>query len=257
MIQALLLGIIGFIANCDYALGTSLIKNPIVTGPLVGLVMGDLTQGVIIGGVLELAFIGAQSVGAFVPPNVVVGGVLGTAFAISTGSGAEVAVTLAYPIALLAAVVENVFMSFIFPIAGTWADKFAAEGDYRKIELVHMGGGLFSSVVFGALCTLGFMLGSAQVEAVVNAIPTVITDGLTVATGILPAMGFAMLAQMTINKKVVVFFAIGFVLSSYMGVPVLGIAILGVAAAILQTGLLNGDAPAAQAVIDGGDDDDF
>lgn len=123
MIQALLLGIIGFIANCDYALGTSLIKNPIVTGPLVGLVMGDLTQGVIIGGVLELAFIGAQSVGAFVPPNVTVGGVLGTAFAISTGSGAEVAVTLAYPIALLAAVVENVFMSFIFPIAGTWADK--------------------------------------------------------------------------------------------------------------------------------------
>jgi fructoselysine/glucoselysine PTS system EIIC component len=257
MIQALLLGIIGFIANCDYALGTSLIKNPIVTGPLVGLVMGDLTQGVIIGGVLELAFIGAQSVGAFVPPNVVVGGVLGTAFAISTGSGAEVAVTLAYPIALLAAVVENVFMSFIFPIAGTWADKYAAEGDYRKIELIHMGGGLFSSVCFGALCTLGFMLGSAQVEAVVNAIPAVITDGLTVATGILPAMGFAMLAQMTVNKKVVVFFAIGFVLSSYMGVPVLGIAILGVAAAILQTGLLNGDAPAVQAAIDGGDDDDF
>lgn len=257
MIQALLLGIIGFIANCDYALGTSLIKNPIVTGPLVGLVMGDLTQGVIIGGVLELAFIGAQSVGAFVPPNVVVGGVLGTAFAISTGSGAEVAVTLAYPIALLAAVVENVFMSFIFPIAGTWADKYAAEGDYRKIELIHMGGGLFSSVCFGALCTLGFMLGSAQVEAVVNAIPAVITDGLTVATGILPAMGFAMLAQMTVNKKVVVFFAIGFVLSSHMGVPVLGIAILGVAAAILQTGLLNGDAPAVQAAIDGGDDDDF
>lgn len=257
MIQALLLGIIGFIANCDYALGTSLIKNPIVTGPLVGLVMGDLTQGVIIGGVLELAFIGAQSVGAFVPPNVVVGGVLGTALAISTGSGAEVAVTLAYPIALLAAVVENVFMSFIFPIAGTWADKYAAEGDYRKIELIHMGGGLFSSVCFGALCTLGFMLGSAQVEAVVNAIPAVITDGLTVATGILPAMGFAMLAQMTVNKKVVVFFAIGFVLSSYMGVPVLGIAILGVAAAILQTGLLNGDAPAVQAAIDGGDDDDF
>ena len=257
MIQALLLGIIGFIANCDYALGTSLIKNPIVTGPLVGLVMGDLTQGVIIGGVLELAFIGAQSVGAFVPPNVVVDGVLGTAFAISTGSGAEVAVTLAYPIALLAAVVENVFMSFIFPIAGTWADKYAAEGDYRKIELIHMGGGLFSSVCFGALCTLGFMLGSAQVEAVVNAIPAVITDGLTVATGILPAMGFAMLAQMTVNKKVVVFFAIGFVLSSYMGVPVLGIAILGVAAAILQTGLLNGDAPAVQAAIDGGDDDDF
>lgn len=63
MLQAILLGIIAFIGNCDYALGTSLIKNPIVLGPVVGLVMGDVTQGIIIGGILELAFIGAQSVG--------------------------------------------------------------------------------------------------------------------------------------------------------------------------------------------------
>lgn len=40
MIQALLLGAIAFFGNCDYALGTSLLKNPIVLGPLVGLVLG-------------------------------------------------------------------------------------------------------------------------------------------------------------------------------------------------------------------------
>lgn len=258
MLQALLLGLIAFVANCDYAFGTSLIKNPIVVGPAVGLVMGDVAQGIIIGGVLELAFIGAQSVGAFVPPNVVVGGTLGTAFAIATGSGAEVAVTLAYPIALLAAIVENIFMSFLFPITGTWADKYAVEGNYRGVELVHIGDGIVQSLAFGSLVVAGFLLGSETVEAFVNSIPAFITDGLTVATGILPAIGFAMLAQMTVNKAVVVFFFGGFILSAYMGVPVLGIAMIGAIAAILYTGLLS-DKPAAatSAALDGGDDDDF
>ena len=176
MLQAILLGIIAFIGNCDYALGTSLIKNPIVLGPVVGLVMGDVTQGIIIGGILELAFIGAQSVGAFVPPNVVVGGVLGTAFAISTGKGAEVAVTLAYPIALLASIFENLFMSAIFPLTGTWADKYAEKGNARAIEMIHIGDGIVQSLTFGLLVVFGFLLGSSQVEKFVNSIPSVITD---------------------------------------------------------------------------------
>lgn len=254
MLQAILLGIIAFIGNCDYALGTSLIKIPIVLGPVVGLVMGDVTQGIIIGGILELAFIGAQSVGAFVPPNVVVGGVLGTAFAISTGKGAEVAVTLAYPIALLASIFENLFMSAIFPLTGTWADKYAEKGNARAIEMIHISDGIVQSLTFGLLVVFGFLLGSGQVETLVNSIPSVITDGLTVATGLLPGMGFAMLAQMTLNKKVVPFFFLGFLLSAYIGVPVLGIALLGVIAAFLKVDFFSNK---TEVVVDGGEDDDF
>lgn len=254
MLQAILLGIIAFIGNCDYALGTSLIKNPIVLGPVVGLVMGDVTQGIIIGGILELAFIGAQSVGAFVPPNVVVGGVLGTAFAISTGKGAEVAVTLAYPIALLGSIFENLFMSAIFPLTGTWADKYAEKGNARAIEMIHIGDGIVQSLTFGLLVAFGFLLGSSQVETLVNSIPSVITDGLTVATGLLPGMGLAMLAQMTLNKKVVPFFFLGFLLSAYIGVPVLGIALLGVIAAFLKVDFFSNK---TEVIVDGGEDDDF
>ena len=237
MLQAILLGIIAFIGNCDYALGTSLIKNPIVLGPVVGLVMGDVTQGIIIGGILELAFIGAQSVGAFVPPNV-----------------AEVAVTLAYPIALLASIFENLFMSAIFPLTGTWADKYAEKGNARAIEMIHIGDGIVQSLTFGLLVVFGFLLGSSQVETLVNSIPSVITDGLTVATGLLPGMGFAMLAQMTLNKKVVPFFFLGFLLSAYIGVPVLGIALLGVIAAFLKVDFFSNK---TEVVVDGGEDDDF
>ncbi|MCW3744800.1 PTS sugar transporter subunit IIC [Enterococcus gallinarum] len=37
---------------------------------------------------------------------------------------------------------------------------------------------------------LGFSLGSSKMGAVVNAIPSVITDGLSIATGMLPSYWF-------------------------------------------------------------------
>ncbi|MFO5484642.1 PTS sugar transporter subunit IIC, partial [Klebsiella pneumoniae] len=37
MVEALLLGLVAFIAQSEYALGTSLISRPIVTGLLTGL----------------------------------------------------------------------------------------------------------------------------------------------------------------------------------------------------------------------------
>ena len=76
-------------------------------------------------------------------------------------------------------------------------------------------------------------------EAIVNAIPAVITDGLSIACGLLPGIGFAMLAQMIMNKKVIPFFFLGFVLSAYFKIPVVGIAILGVIAVFLKIDFKN------------------
>ena len=61
MLQALLLGLIAFVAQSEFALGTSLISRPIVTGLFTGLVMGDIKTGLIMGATLELAFIGSLS----------------------------------------------------------------------------------------------------------------------------------------------------------------------------------------------------
>ena len=54
MVEALLLGLVAFIAQSEYALGTSLISRPIVTGLLTGLVLGDVQTGVIMGATLDL-----------------------------------------------------------------------------------------------------------------------------------------------------------------------------------------------------------
>ena len=49
LIQAILLGLVAFIAQSEYALGTSLLSRPIVTGLFTGIVLGDVKAGIIMG----------------------------------------------------------------------------------------------------------------------------------------------------------------------------------------------------------------
>ncbi len=46
LIQAILLGLVAFIAQSEYALGTSR-SRPIVTGLFTGIVLGDVKAGII------------------------------------------------------------------------------------------------------------------------------------------------------------------------------------------------------------------
>lgn len=57
------------------------------------------------------------------------------------------------------------------------------------------------------------------------------TDGLSIAAGMLPVVGIGMLMRYMPVKKFLPFILIGFVLSAYLSMPVLGIAIVGFAAA--------------------------
>ena len=125
MLQAFLLGMIAFIAQSEFALGTSLISRPIVTGLFTGIVMGDIKAGIIMGATLELAFIGSFSVGGAIPPDVVTGGILGVAFAIASKSGVETVLLLALPIATFTLILKNVYLGIIIPMLAHKADAYA------------------------------------------------------------------------------------------------------------------------------------
>lgn len=54
IVQALLLGLLGGIGIWDSRVGGIwMIDRPLVLGPLVGLILGDFTTGIIVGGSLE------------------------------------------------------------------------------------------------------------------------------------------------------------------------------------------------------------
>ncbi|KAF1300590.1 MULTISPECIES: PTS mannose/fructose/sorbose/N-acetylgalactosamine transporter subunit IIC [Enterococcus] len=253
---ALLIGLVGFLGPMDFAIGSNLLNRPIIMGPLVGLILGDFTQGIIIGASLELIFMGAVSVGAYLPPDVIVGGVLGTAFAISLGKGIGAAVTIAMPIAMLSLAIGNL-LSIVFPMIAHVGDRYAEEGKAGGITGALWSVGLIECFRRGVLCFVGYYLGSTRIEQVLDMIPQPIIDGLEVSANLLPAIGFAILLQMILNKSILPYFFLGFLLSSYLKVPVLGVALFGL---ILVFIMYNNKANTQQPIATDGevlDDDDF
>ena len=58
LLQAFALGLLAFIAGLDMFNGLTHMHRPVVLGPLVGLILGDLHTGILTGGTLELVWMG-------------------------------------------------------------------------------------------------------------------------------------------------------------------------------------------------------
>lgn len=253
LLKAILLGLVAMIGHATFLTGTSLLDRPIVMCTLTGLVMGDLQSGIIIGAMMELAFIGAFSVGGALPPEMISGGILGAALTIASGNSLEVALTIGIPIASLALILKNACKIFILPYFVHKADDYAKKGDSKGVSRMHMiGGFLYLNIPLGLFVGLAFYLGNSAMQTILNAIPEFVKNGLTIATGLMPALGFAILASMIINKKNAVFLFLGFLLAAYLNISVTGIALFGIVTAIVLVSMQT----TQTAVTAGGDDDD-
>ncbi len=212
--------------------GTPMVIRPIVVSPVVGALLGDLHTGVLVGATLELVFMGAIQIGAAVPPDVLVGAGLGTAFAIQSGQGADIALALSLPIAILAQSLKVV----VFIIRSWFMDlavHLAEAGDIRNMYMLNIGGLLLQCFMYFGVGFVAVLFGSPAVEAFVNSIPQAVLNGLSVAGGLLPAVGFALLLLPMMDKRNVLYFILGFVLVSYLKLPVMAITILGIVLAFI------------------------
>ena len=97
LLNALLLSLIYLVSRTDMINGYMMLTKPIVLGPLVGLVLGDLQAGILIGATLELAFIGVMNIGISVSMDVSIATIVGGGLAILSGQDAAFALTIAIP----------------------------------------------------------------------------------------------------------------------------------------------------------------
>lgn len=233
MLQALIIGLIAGIGILDErVLGATLFGRPIVLSVFVGLALGDIKQGIIIGAQLELIWMGIAGIGAATPPDYVTGGVIGTALAIVSGKGIGIALTIAVPVAVLAQ-----SLGTLVRVINLWfshrADKYATTADFKGINLMlWIPTFLFFLSAF-VPTFLAMLLGAAKINVIINAIPKVIIDGLTIAGNLLPAVGFGLLLDMLFSKKLFVFFFLGFFICSYFNIGITGIAILATCIALI------------------------
>lgn len=235
--RTILIFLVAYIANIHTVFGTSLINRPIVLGTITGMIMGDIQQGIIMGGTLELAFIGAVSIGAYIPPDMISGTILGTAFAIGAGTGPDTALALGLPISTLMLAINTVVRTPLTLAGVHVCDAKAEAGDVKGLERWYWITALLPKLATVIIVPLAFYFGSTEVEGLLTKIPDWLQAGISLSGGIIPALGFAMLAQMIMNKKVAVFFFLGFFMVKYLNIDTTGTAIFATILTVVLVGI--------------------
>ena len=214
--QIALILIVTMIAAIDQYSFLESIYRPIVIGPIIGAIMGDLQTGLMIGASYELMMIGA---------------IMATVFGISLKLDVAAALPLAIPFALLGQYAVTALFTVVSPLM-LKADKYAEEGNPQGIvRLNYLTMGLLA-VLFAVIVLAGLLAGSAIGEQLTSKIAPWVFAGLGAAGKMMPALGFGMLLRVMYSKELAMFLFVGFVFVAYMQLPLLAVAFIGVAVAV-------------------------
>lgn len=230
VIQIVLITFVAYIKMTDTVTLQVAAFNTIICGMLTGLICGDMNTGLYIGGTLQLMSMGVVAVGGSSMPDYPVAAIIATTIAITTGKGMEAGLALGIPVAMIGVqfdVIYKIFNGFL----ARKAQAYCNEGKFAKMLNI-----IKISPIFYGLCSalpvlISITLGKTVVEGILAFMPVWFTTGLSVAGGLLPAVGLSMLLMYMPTKKYFSFLLVGFVLAAYLGVPVLGVAMIGLAAA--------------------------
>ena len=231
LLQAILVGIWAGIAGIEQFNGTESLHRPIVSGLVVGLFLGDVKTGLMAGATMELAWLGLVPLAGAQPPNIVIGGIAGIVTVLVGKQSPELALGIAVPFAVLAQVLINLLFTAYSPIMHK-ADEYAKEGNIKGIDMINFSGPVvlfaFNFLIIFAL----ILFGADKVGPLISALPEKLVGGFKVASGMMPAVGFAMLLNIMLKKEYVPFLIIGFVFAAFLGMDLLAITLMAVAIAL-------------------------
>lgn len=238
ILQSILLAIWAGICTVDertFWFGT---PKALIAGSVAGVIMGDVTTGLVISGTLQLMWLANVAIGAYIPPNEATGAIIGVSIAIMTGGGLATGLAVAIPTALLCQ--QIIMLTNTANIIWVHkADAAADTGDFDKVARYNYYGLPFSFIAGALPVFIAVYLGGPAVESILALIPQSIFDGLSVAAGIIPVVGLGMLLMMMLGKNMWVFLLLGFVLASYLNLGTIAISIIGVCLAVLYDMLLD------------------
>lgn len=254
-LQIILLVVYSAIAILDQLTTLLCLDKPIFVGLFVGLIMGDLKTGLIVGGAVQLMSSGLITAGGTTIPDYICGTTLGIVIASLSGQGPEFGITMAAALSAIFA---------YFDIAGRYtniifqkkAEKYWENDDFDGVARMNIMGaipwGLSRALPLLIVLVILKVAGVEAVQTAIAAIPVWIMNGLKVAGLMLPVVGIAVLLRILNTKEFFPYLLIGFGLAAYLKVPMLGVAIFGVAMALIVF-----KARTKQVVAyAGGDDDD-
>lgn len=240
IVQILLVAVFAFIAGIDQFNFLESLYQPIVSGAVVGAILGDLQTGLIVGGTYQLMTIGNMPVGGAQPPNAVIGGIMAVVFAISTNLDAGAAVGLAVPFSLIGQYCVTILFTIMSPLMAK-ADKYAEVGDDKGIEKINYLAMAALGLFFAVVVVIG-VVGGELVGTKLSELSTDyawIMNGLSAGGKMMRYVGFAILMRIMLSSDLWGIYFAGFALATIVGkIEGLGgsalliIAFIGIAVAI-------------------------
>lgn len=217
----------------DRVLSIQTLTRPIVIAPFIGLVLGDFKTGIIMGGMLESIFMGISAIGGSIPADHKSSTVIAVAFTILASQDIETGLSIAMPIGTVI-VAMSTLTGPIFAALAPWWEKKAYSGDMKSFKRWVIFFGMFlSNLTTGLIIFFSIAYGVEGLQALISHLPAFVMRGLNAASGMMVAIGFAILTSMIWNKEICAFFFAGFVLTKYLGLGSLPLAILATVVAVM------------------------
>ena len=235
LIQAVLIGL--WTAFCYAGMLWGIFTNrAIVLSFGVGVILGDIPTALQCGAIAELAFMGfGVGAGGTVPPNPIGPGIIGTLMAITTaGTSAAITPEAALAVSIPFAVAIQFLQTAIYTVRAGAPESAANALKEKKFNKFR----LHANMTIWLFAIVGFLLGFLGaysmdlLKSLVEMVPAWLLTGLSVAGGMLPAIGFAMIMSVMLKPELIPFAILGYVLAAYFQMPVIGIALVGAIFAI-------------------------
>lgn len=195
------------------------VGSPLFAGFFTGLVMGDMTTGLIIGAGMQLTILGVGTFGGASRIDANSGTVIATVFSVGLGMDPQQAIsTLAVPVASLL-VQLDVLARFTNTYFQHRIDAAIEDHNYKAIERNYIAGIIpwtFSRMI-PVFIVLTF--GSDIITQAVDFLNTELgwlAEGLTLAGAVLPAVGFAILLRYLPVKKHFPYLVLGFTITALL-----------------------------------------
>ncbi len=232
LFQALLLGLLGWMSSIYSPVligglgGWYTMGRPLISGFIIGIILGDIPTGIILGAAVQALYIGLVTPGGAMPADVNYASWIGIPLAMVAGAGKEYALALAVPLSMLgvAAVYSTVAINLYFVHK---QDAYIEAGKFDAAAKIPIVGQITNFLFrFSPIFLINYF-GSGAVAQVVAVIPTWLTSILQIFAGMLPLVGFTLLLKMITKKHFdLVFFVFGFALVAVANMEMIPIVIV-------------------------------
>ena len=244
LITIILIVIVALLAGMEGILDEFQFHQPLVACTLIGLVSGHLTEGIILGGSLQMIALGWANVGAAVAPDAALASVASAIIMVLGLQGGTTDVQTAISTSIAVAIPLSVAGLFLTMVCRTLAipivhfmDAAAEKGNFRGIETWQIIAILMQGVRIAIPAVALCYIPAEAVQAALEAMPAWLADGMSIGGGMVAAVGYAMVINMMATKETWPFFALGFVVACISEITLIGLGVIGVVIALVYLGL--------------------